>query len=133
MHKAAPRLFPLAGLLCLQNQDLNKMKNKNTLTLIAGVLVLAGGYLLFKYFKKPTGPKDPLKPTEPVWIDYVVSTSISNLNLRQSPSLGSPVIGKLAKGSIVKAKRDSDEWFAITEDNGATIKGYASSQYLVKK
>ncbi len=61
---------------------------------------------------------------------YSVNTISSNLYLRDKPDSKGKVIGKFAKGTIVKAKPSGVKgWFAISED-GKTIKGYVSQVYL---
>ena len=61
---------------------------------------------------------------------YSVNTISTNLYLRENPDANAKIIGKYAKGTIVKAKPSSVKgWFAVSED-GKTIKGYVSSVYL---
>lgn len=62
-------------------------------------------------------------------LKYKVNVSpTSYLNLRESPSLSSPVIGKLAAGQIVTLQSTSNGWDYIETGEGQT--GYACAKYF---
>jgi uncharacterized protein YgiM (DUF1202 family) len=114
------------------------MKNKNII-IGASALLLAGVglYFIFRGAKKDATPIDSTpKPTpEPLPIEsgykkYTVETLVSNLNVRQSPSTSSAVVGSLPKGSVIFAKPSSTSgWYSYSED-GTKEKGFVSSLYI---
>ena len=64
---------------------------------------------------------------------YVVSTKLSNLNVRKTPDVKSEKIGSLAKGEEVFAKpSETFGWHEYSKD-GKTLTGYISSQHITKK
>lgn len=112
------------------------MKNKNLI--IGGIAFLLAGvgiYFVFKGTKTdstaptPTPSPDILPPT-PKYQKYSVETLVSNLNVRQSASTGSAVVGSLPKGTIIFAKpSDTSGWFIYSQD-GVKDTGFVSSLYL---
>ena len=64
------------------------------------------------------------------WNNYTVNTASSSLNVRDTPATTGKVIGKFAKGATIKAKPSKTKgWFEVTED-GKTVKGYVSADFL---
>lgn len=64
------------------------------------------------------------------WNNYTVNTVSSSLNLRDTPATTGKVIGKYPKGTTIKAKPSKTKgWFEVTED-GKTVKGYVSADFL---
>lgn len=64
------------------------------------------------------------------WNNYSVNTVSSSLNVRDTPATTGKVIGKFAKGATIKAKPSKTKgWFEVTED-GKTVKGYVSADFL---
>lgn len=64
------------------------------------------------------------------WNDYTVNTASTSLNVRERPDSASKIVGKLAKGSTVKAKASGTKgWMAVSND-GITTLGYSSLDYL---
>lgn len=62
-------------------------------------------------------------------IKLTVSTTSSNLNIRNQPSTDGEIVGKAAHGeSVTLVRKESDDWFVIRTDAGE--EGYAASQYL---
>ncbi|GBO55010.1 hypothetical protein APA_3061 [Pseudanabaena sp. lw0831] len=53
----------------------------------------------------------------------------SNLNIRQSASLSSPIIGPLRTGAIVTYKGFVGYWTEVVDENG--VRGFVSSKFLV--
>lgn len=113
------------------------MKNKKLIIGIsAAALAVVGLFLVFKGMKKPEGdtttptpnPPTPTPPSE--YNKFEVATLVSNLNVRQSPSTSSPVVGSLPKGTIIFAKPSGTSgWYAYSKD-GVTADGFVSSLYL---
>lgn len=61
---------------------------------------------------------------------YSVNTISSNLYIRETPAAQGKVLGKYAKGAIIKARPSKTKgWFEVSED-GQTVKGYVSGVYL---
>ena len=113
------------------------MKNKNLI--IGGVAFLLAGVGLFfivrgskkddKKDDSTTPPPIPELPL-PAFQKYTVETLVSNLNVRQSPSTSSAVIGSLPKGSVVFAKPSGTSgWYTYSAD-GVKDTGFVSSLYL---
>lgn len=116
-----------------------KLSKKTKAALLIGVPLLIGGYLIFKQLKKPnpnptpnTDPTDPTPPPPPPppasgCSNYIVTTAVSNLNVRESPSTSSAIKGSRAKGSIVSAKQSSTSgWLQLCDGSGYFVSG----QYL---
>ncbi|MEO6682445.1 MAG: SH3 domain-containing protein [Ginsengibacter sp.] len=58
-----------------------------------------------------------------------VTTDSTNLNVRQGPGTGQPIIGKAAHGSMVTLlSKPNDQWWLVKTEEG--IEGYAYAQYL---
>jgi hypothetical protein len=64
------------------------------------------------------------------WSRLTVNTQSSSLNIRQSPSTNSSVIGSLSKGSTIWARPSSTSGWHEYSSNGSSITGYVSSDYL---
>ena len=61
---------------------------------------------------------------------YSVNTISSNLYIRETPAAQGKILGKYAKGTIIKARPSKTKgWFEVSED-GSTVKGYVSGVYL---
>jgi len=114
-----------------------KLSKKTKAALLIGVPLLIGGYLIFKQLKKPKPivnpyvptptPPPPPPPPSTGCSNYIVTTAVSNLNIRESPSTSSAYKGSLAKGSIVSAKQSSTSgWLQLCNGSGY----YVSGQYL---
>jgi len=67
--------------------------------------------------------------TEVAGSDVRVITENSNLNIRKGPGTDQPIVGKAAKGDIIKliSKANSQWWLVRTADNK---EGYCYAQYL---
>lgn len=64
------------------------------------------------------------------WNNYLVNTASSSLNVRDTPATTGKVIAKYPKGAIIKAKPSKTKgWFEVTDD-GKTVKGYVSADFL---
>jgi len=64
------------------------------------------------------------------WNDYTVNTASTSLNVRERPDSASKIVGKLAKGSTIKAKASGTKgWMAVSKDGVNTL-GYSSLDYL---
>lgn len=135
--------------------------NKKNLQYLSLALIIAGGYYYFVRNKKSSGtgivptldeapkpidekPKstiDPLKTpsTSPNYGDvaiYVVNTASGVLNIRGTASTKGIIVGTLNKGEEVKARPSSIVgWSELIDNTGffPKVKGYVSSQYLLKK
>jgi len=108
---------------------------KTTKTLLFGIPVLIGAYLIFKQVKKPKpGPTPPPPPPPPPpaptgeCSNYKVTTAVSNLNVRSTPSTSAAIVGSLPKDSIISVKASSTTgWMQLCDNSG-----YVSSLYLTK-
>lgn len=119
-----------------------KMNKKTKTALLFGIPLLIGGYFIYKQFKKPT-PK-PVVPngggggnggggTPPPsvgWTKFKVITITDPLNIRQSPSTTSSILGTLPIGTIIYAKPSSSSGWHEYSANGSTRSGYVSSTYI---
>lgn len=67
--------------------------------------------------------------TEVAGSDVKVVTESSNLNIRKGPGTDQPIVGKAAKGEIIKLiSKANDQWWLVrTKDNE---EGYCYAQYL---
>lgn len=112
---------------------------KTKKALIIGVPVLIGAYLIFRQFRgKKTyqesvltnPPGAPEKETEEIGCPtYKVTTLVTPLNVRDTPSISGTKIGSLAKGTIVTAKASSTSgWMQLCEQTG-----FVSADYLTKQ
>ena len=119
---------------------------KTTKTLLFGIPVLIGAYLIYKQVKKPKPtpapncaadevlvngvctPKTTPAPTPAGCSNYKVATASSNLNVRSTPSTSAAIVGSLAKGSTVSVKPSTTAgWMQLCDNSG-----YVSSLYLTK-
>lgn len=111
------------------------MKNKNLIIGSIGFLLAAVGiYFIVKGGKQDADESIPTPtpnlPILPKYQKYSVETLISNLNVRQTPSTNSSIVGSLAKGSIIFAKPSGTSgWYSYSED-GVKEKGFVSSLYI---
>jgi Bacterial SH3 domain/BON domain len=61
-------------------------------------------------------------------IQMVVATEHDNLNVRSGPGKDHEIIGKFAKGAVVKVLEKTDaEWYLVEADG---LKGYCAADYL---
>jgi len=125
-------------------------KNKTLYIVLGGIVVAAAAFFGIKALQKPkSAPSLPATPpsggggttgggsttggggfvdeVSDGFSDYIVTTQTTDLNIRQSPSTSSAVVGSLAKGSIVRAKPYNSGWSILESGN------YVSSQYLTKR
>ncbi|MBP3942986.1 SH3 domain-containing protein [Sphingobacteriaceae bacterium WQ 2009] len=67
--------------------------------------------------------------TEVAGSDVKVVTESSNLNIRKGPGTDQPIVGKAAKGEVIKLiSKANDQWWLVrTKDNE---EGYCYAQYL---
>lgn len=132
--------------------------NKKNLQYLSLALIIAGGYYFFMRGKKSKSngvvpmldepkpidekPKTQLEPkptSSPNYGDvaiYVVNTASGKLNIRGTASTKGIIVGTLNKGEEVKARPSSIlGWSELIDDTGffPKVKGYISSQYLLKK
>jgi hypothetical protein len=114
-----------------------KINKKLKTALLFGVPLLIGGYLIYKQFKgtgkvrpnpKPPTPNPPAPTTG--WTRYKVITVTDPLNIRQSPSTTSTILGTLAIDSIIYAKPSSTSGWHEYSADGSTRSGYVSSTYI---
>jgi len=57
-----------------------------------------------------------------------VTTQSTPLNVRSGPGTSFPIVGTLARGTLVSATRRADGWLYVTD--GGTLTGWASEQFL---
>jgi uncharacterized protein YgiM (DUF1202 family) len=131
--------------------------NKKNLQYLSLALIIAGGYYFFMKGKKSKSngvvpmldepkpidekpktqpqPKTPSPNFDDVAI-YIVNTASGNLNIRGTASTKGIIVGTLNKGEEVKARPSSIlGWSELVDNSGffPKVKGYVSSQYLLKK
>ena len=113
-----------------------KISKKLKTTLIFGVPLIIGGFLIYKQFKKPkitpnTNPNPNPAPVPTIgWTRYKVITINDPLNVRQSASTSSSIIESLPIGSTIFAKPSSTSgWHEYSKD-GSTRFGYVSSTFI---
>lgn len=66
-------------------------------------------------------------------MDFIVNTAF--LNMRKAPRVGKNVITALPKGQLIVLlhKSDNSQWWEVsTSFEGAILKGYVASQYLIE-
>jgi uncharacterized protein YgiM (DUF1202 family) len=116
-----------------------KLSKKTKAALLIGVPLLIGGYLIYKQLKPKPNPNPYVPTTPPITPptppppaptgscrNYIVTTAVSNLNIRESTSTSSAYKGSLAKGSTVSAKQSSTSgWMELCDG-----RGFVSGQYL---
>lgn len=128
-----------------------KQGTKTAVWVISILAFAVGGYFLYKKViqpgmrkvkgdtgmpedKKDTSIKDEIKPIPSSGFDkYVVATKSANLNIRKGPDSASEKIGSLAKGSVIFAKQSATNGWHEYSENGTTLTGYISSQYIKKQ
>ena len=113
------------------------MNKKLKIGLLFGIPALVGIYLLFKKKKGKEiyndAKKEQLHQQDVnAFSNYVVTTLVTSLNIRQSPSITSQILGKIPKGSTVLARPSKTSgWMEYTTD-GTNVIGYLSADYLTK-
>jgi len=116
--------------------------NKDTkigLMVGAAVVVIAAIYSFTK--KKGAAKKDNKKadtklteqPSAASFLEYVVTTDSTALNVRKSPDAASEIVGNLPKGSVVLINPSSVVGWSEYSKDGKTIFGYVSSKYVTVK
>jgi len=111
------------------------MNKKLKMGLLFGIPALVGIYILFKNKKgKETyndAKKEVLKQDNvDSFLIFTVTTLVTSLNIRQSHSITSQIIGKIPKGSLILARPSKTSgWMEYSED-GTNVLGYVSADYL---
>jgi len=112
---------------------------KTTKILLITAPILIGGYLIYKQLrgsktyqeaviKNPPGT--PESQDTNAFEQYKVTTLATPLNVRESASASSAKIGSLPKGSVVYARASqTNGWMEYSED-GQSVTGYVSADYL---
>ena len=126
------------------------MKKDNIIRIASIVGVVGVLYLVYKKLIKPMvengksgGGKSDDKKADDKKVDdanastdyekYTVTTTTTNLNVRETPSANGKKIGSLTKGQqILLKKSTTDGWMEFTT-NGKTTMGYVSSQFVTKQ
>ena len=107
---------------------------KTKKALIIGLPILIGGYLIYRqirgtktYEKAVVDPVDP-KTDDDGCVSYKVTTLLTPLNVRDTPSTSGNKIGSLAKGATISAKASSTSgWMELCSQSG-----FVSADYLTK-
>jgi hypothetical protein len=98
--------------------------------------ILIGAFIYITRKKKQEDNLLPSPPPQPTpsqgFQKYKVTTLVTPLNVRSSPSSSASKINSLPKGSVIFAKPSSTSGWHIYSSNGSSESGYISSDYITK-
>lgn len=103
-----------------------KTKNIVITSLFIGAILFFG----YKSFAKPNKPSGGSGGND--FKKFKVNTSSDDLNVRSGASTSSPIITSLPKGNVIFARPSSVAGWSEYSEDGKTVKGYVSTNYLVQ-
>jgi uncharacterized protein YgiM (DUF1202 family) len=108
------------------------MNEKTKKALLIGVPIVIGAYLILKQFAKKPTPTNTTK-TPNAFSKHIVTTMLSNLNVRSTPSTSGNIIDSLPKGTEIFARPSQTSGWSEFSTDGTNVAGYVSSDYITKK
>jgi lactocepin len=113
--------------------------NKKQVRMLAGILLAVGAYFIYKKFAKQGksnvrtggGQITPEVVDPNSVIQMQVATQSGSLNIRESQSASSPVVGQLKKGEkFFAVQMLGDEWTPVLTADKKSIQGYVSTKFV---
>jgi uncharacterized protein YgiM (DUF1202 family) len=109
-----------------------KIDKKQIAKLFTFAMFVGGATAIYLYVSKNKKEKPPLPPSPPsneVYVNALVKTNTSDLNVREEPSTTSKIVNKLKKGTKILVSDDINGWRKVVDESKNTI-GFVSSQYV---
>jgi len=113
--------------------------------LLIAVPLLLGAYVIYKQLKGKETYEDAQEDIEEEvdtneengggdCQEYIVTTMVDDLNVREQPSTSANIIDKAPKGTLMNLKPSSTfGWMAICTAPNLPPAGYVSASYVTKK
>lgn len=109
-----------------------KMNKTKIAKLFTFAMIVGGATAIYLYFSKNKKEQPlPKKKIGKVYLNGIVVTKSSDLNIRKEPNTSSEIIGKLKNGAFVTTSYlEVDGWLQLFDNINFKSLGYVSDQYI---